>query len=493
MQYDLVVIGSGPAGQKGAIAASKLNKRVAIVERRSSQIGGNCLHTGTIPSKTMREAIMHLSGYRHRDVYGERYRQKRHVRMKDLQRKVESVALHEMGVIEDQLDRNGIDMFSGQAKFLGPNSIEVIGESGRNVLETDRVLIAAGTRPEHPEGIPFDGQHVFDSDQILQIDRVPRSMIVVGGGVIGLEYGIMFATLGVRVTVVDGRERLLSFCDREIIDTLLYHGRSIGMVFRLGEDVVNINTMSNDRTAIELESGKRLIAETVLMAVGRRGDTDDLDLPAAGLEPDSRGRIGCSEQFQTDVPHIYAVGDVVGFPALASASKVQGRQAVAHAFGQPEAEFGLMPYGLFTIPEISMVGDSEETLTKNKVPYEVGVARFRELARGQISGELMGMLKLLFHRHTHRILGIHCIGESATEIIHIGQAVMHFDGTMEYFRDAVFNYPTMAECYKIAAFNGLNKLDLDRQDVDASVDPSEAALLDEVHELVEATQAVAAS
>ena len=493
MQYDLVVIGSGPAGQKGAIAASKLDKRVAIVERRSSQIGGNCLHTGTIPSKTMREAIMHLSGYRHRDVYGEKYRHKRQIRMKDLQRKIESVASHEMGVIEDQLDRNGIDMFSGQAKFLGPHSVEVVGESGRNVLDTDRVLIAAGTRPEHPDGIPFDGRHVFDSDQLLQIDRVPRSMIVVGGGVIGLEYGIMFATLGVRVTVVDGRERLLSFCDREIIDTLLYHGRSIGMVFRLGEDVVDINTMSNDRTAIELESGKRLIAETVLMAVGRRGDTADLELATAGLEPDSRGRISCNEHFQTDVPHIYAVGDVVGFPALASASKVQGRKAVAHAFGQAEADFGLMPYGLFTIPEISMVGDSEETLTKNKVPYEVGVARFRELARGQISGELMGMLKLLFHRHTHRILGIHCIGESATEIIHIGQAVMHFDGTMEYFRDAVFNYPTMAECYKIAAFNGLNKLDLDKPDTNASVEAGEAAILDEVHELVEVTQAVAAS
>lgn len=488
MKYDLVVIGSGPAGQKGAIAATKLHKRVAIVERRSNQIGGVCLHSGTIPSKTMREAIMHLSGYRHRDVHGEQYRRKRQIRMQDLQRQVESVAAHEMGVIEDQLDRNGIDILSGQARFLGPHSIEVVGESGRVVLETDKVLVASGTRPDQPAGIPFDGRRVFDSDQLLNIETVPRSMIVVGGGVIGIEYGIMFATLGVRVIVVDGRERLLSFCDREIIDTLLFHGRSIGMVFRLGEDVVGIDNLSNDRVAVGLESGKRLIAETVLMATGRRGDTEELDLPIAGLEPDSKGRIKCSEHFQTDVPHIYAVGDVVGFPALASVSKEQGRKAVAHAFGQPETKTGLMPYGLFTIPEISMVGDSEETLTKNKVPYEVGVARFRELARGQISGDQMGVLKLLFHRETRQILGIHCIGESATEIIHIGQAVMHFGGTMEYFRDAVFNYPTMAECYKIAAFNGLNKLDLDQKVVS-----TEAAILDEVNELIEATHTATAS
>lgn len=496
MHYDLVVLGSGPSGQKGAIAAAKLGKRVAIVERKSAQIGGVCSHTGTIPSKTMREAILHLSGYRHRDVYGEQYRRKRHITIGDLQRKVLSVSQHERDVIEDQLDRNGVDIFSGNAKFLGPNTIEVTSEGIQTVLEADKVLLAVGTVPDRPANTNFDGHRVFDSDQLLSIDRVPRSMLVVGGGVIGIEYAIMFATLGVHVTVIDGRERLLSFCDSEIVDSLLYHCRSIGMVFRLGEDVVRLSQLGNDRVALELESGKRLVAETALMAVGRRGDTDGLNLEAAGLTADKRGRVKCNENHQTEVPHIYAVGDVIGFPALASTAMEQGRKAVANAFDQPATDFDLMPYGLFTIPEISMVGQSEEQLTKDRVPYEVGVARFREIARGQILGDQMGLLKLLFHRETLSLLGVHCIGVSATEIVHIGQAVMHFGGTIEYFRDNVFNYPTMAECYKVAAFDGLNKLGLDIRD---HVPTQEAEILEQVDELVvgletpAATEAVAAT
>lgn len=482
MHYDLVVIGSGPAGQKGAIAAAKLGKRVAVIERKSSQIGGACLHTGTIPSKTMREAIMHLSGYRQRDVYSEQYRRKRRIRMEDLRRKIDAVAARERQVIEDQLDRNGIDIYSGHAAFVDPHTVEVTEHGVPVRLTGDRILIGTGTRPYRDESIPFDGRRVFDSDELLQLDHIPRSMIVVGGGVIGLEYGIMFQTLGVQVTVVDGRDQLLPFCDREIVETLQYHSRSIGMVLRLGEDVVETTVRDNDRVAIELESGKRLVAESVLVAMGRCGDTEQLNLTATGLTPDDKGRITCSKHFQTDVPHIYAVGDVVGFPALASASMEQGRRAVRHAFGGDARPSGLMPYGLFTIPEISMVGESEETLTSAHVPYETGVARFREISRGQIAGDRTGMLKLLFHRETRKLLGVHCIGHGATEIIHIGQAVMHFDGTIDYFRDVVLNYPTMAECYKVAAFDGLNKLELD-----VRTDERETAILEEVHDLIEDT------
>lgn len=460
MRYDLVVVGSGPAGQKGAIAAAKLNKRVAIIDRRRKGVGGVCLHTGTIPSKTMREAILHLTGFRHREVYGQRFRDKRKVKMCDLQRQVQQVIENEVEVIQDQLDRNGVDVFSGDAAFVSPHEIVVHNETGAIHLETDHVLIATGTKPARPDNIPFDGEQIFDSDEVLQLQNIPRSMVVIGGGVIGIEYAIMFATLGVRVTVVDGRERLLEFCDREIIDTLLFHCRSLGMTFRLGENVIGMDKISNGQVAIHLESGKRLIGESVLYAIGRVGDTESLNLPAAGLKPDERGRLWCDENHRTWVPHIYGVGDVVGFPALASVSMEQGRRAVCHAFGQHFTPCEQMPYGLYTVPEISMVGKSEEQLTKEKVPYEVGVARFREIARGQILGDQMGMLKLLFHRTTHKLLGVHCIGETATEIIHIGQTVMAFGGGVDYFRDTVFNYPTMAECYKVAAFDGLNKLHL---------------------------------
>jgi len=462
MHYDLLVIGSGPAGQKGAIAAAKLRKRVAVIERRREVMGGVCLHTGTIPSKTMREAILHLTGYRQRAVYGDVYRKKRQITMADLRRKLSQVTQHELEVVQDQLERNGVDVYSGTARFVDPHRVEVTSVEGKQALEGDNILIACGTKPARPGHIPFDGKHVFDSDEILALDRIPRSMIVVGAGVIGIEYAIMFATLGVQVTVVDGRDRMLDFCDREIVETLVHHARSLGMVFRLGEEVIGIDVLSQGMAVVELESGKRLIGETVLFSVGRVGDTDDLNLPAAGLEPDDRGRLWCSEDHQTWAPHIYGAGDVVGFPALASVSMEQGRRAVCHAFGEPYERFRYMPYGLFTIPEISMVGDSEQKLTADCVPYEVGVARYREIARGHISGDTQGLLKLMFHRQTRKLLGVHCIGEYATEIVHIGQADMALGGTIDYFRDTVFNYPTMAECYKVAAFDGLNKLCYDK-------------------------------
>lgn len=460
MRYDLVVIGSGPAGQKAAIAAAKQNWHVAIVERRRELLGGVSLHTGTIPSKTIREAILHLTGYRHRDVYDDSYRRKREITMDELRLMIRNVGLSEWQVLQDQFARNRIHVVCGEATFLDPHRIAVNGQGENHVLEAKHILLAPGTRPSRPDHVPFNGESVFDSDEVLKISHVPRSMIVVGGGVIGLEYAIMFATLGVQVTVVDGRSQLLEFCDREIIETLLHHARSLGMVFRLGESVVQIREPKPGRVAVELESGKRLLGETVLFSVGRVGDTVNLGLPRAGLEADNRGRIRCNAHFQTTVPHIYAVGDVVGFPALASTSMEQGRRAACHMMGHEFEPSQNMPYGLFTIPEISMVGQNEEQLTEARVPYEVGMARFSEIARGHIAGDTLGMLKLLFHRETRKLLGVHVIGEAATEIVHIGQTLMAFGGTIDYFRDTVFNYPTMAECYKVAALDGLNKLSL---------------------------------
>jgi NAD(P) transhydrogenase len=460
MRYDLIVVGSGPAGQKAAIAAAKQSWRVAVVERKHELLGGVSLHTGTIPSKTIREAILHLTGYRHRDVYEDTYRRKREITMDQLRLMIRNVNQTEWQVLQDQFARNRVDVVCGEASFVDPHRIEVAGRGESQILEGRHLLLAPGTRPSRPSHIPFNGTSIFDSDEILALRNVPRSMIVVGGGVIGLEYAIMFATLGVQVTVIDGRSQLLEFCDREIIETLLHHSRSLGMVFRLGESVVQIREPKPGRVAVELESGKRLMGETVLFSVGRAGDTEALRLERAGLEVDKRGRISCNSQFQTCVPHIYAVGDVVGFPALASTSMEQGRRAACHMLGREFEPCQYMPYGLFTIPEISMVGQNEQQLTEARVPYEVGMARFSEIARGQIAGDHSGMLKLLFHRETRKLLGLHVIGESATEIVHIGQAVMSLGGTIDYFRDTVFNYPTMAECYKVAALDGLNKLSL---------------------------------
>ena len=341
MSYDMIIIGSGPAGQKGAIAASTLGKRVALLERQMCNLGGVCLHTGTIPSKIMREAIIHLTGFRQRDVYGEQFRHKRHITMESLQRKLEQVTRSERETIDEQLNRNGIDVYAGEASFIDPHTIEVRSNGAGTRLVGDKFLLSPGTTPARP-------------------NHIPRSMIVVGAGVIGIEYAIMFATLGVHVTVVDGRDRLLDFCDREIVDGLLHHARSLEMKIRLGEEVTSIVRSSSGAVAVEFESKKRLVADTVLFSVGRTGDTDKLNLEAAGLEGCKRGRIEINSDLQTSVPHIYAVGDVIGFPALASTSMEQGRRAVCHAFGHPFEPCKTIPYGLYTIPEISMIGPTEE-------------------------------------------------------------------------------------------------------------------------------------
>src|SRR5579872_1406064 len=458
-EYDLVVIGSGPAGQKGAICAAKMRKRVAIIDLKKT-LGGVCVHTGTIPSKTLREAVLYLTGLRLRTFYGRSYVVKDRISMSDLIFRAQAVMTREIDVIKAQLHRNYVETFEGDARFLDDHTVEVKNEEGSHLLRGRYILIACGTRPAHTDGIPIDGTRIFDSDQVHSLEVVPRELIVVGAGIIGLEYASMFAALGVKVTLLDQRPVLLDFADREIIEALLFQLRQLGTVFRLGEKVVSIGfDQERDRVFAKLESGKNVHGQALLYTVGRQANSDQLNLAAAGLQCDGRGKLGVNENFQTAVPHIYAAGDVIGFPALASTSMEQGRLASCAIFGKPgKMPANLIPYGIYTIPEISMVGQTEEQLTRDRIPYEVGVARYAELAKGQMLGDEQGLLKLLFDPTSLKILGVHVIGDRATEIVHIGQAVMAMGGTIEYFRDAVLNYPTLAEAYKVAALDGLNKL-----------------------------------
>jgi NAD(P) transhydrogenase len=459
IQYDLIVIGSGPAGQRAAVAAAKMNKRVVVVEARTV-VGGVCINTGTIPSKTMREAVLHLSGYNYRSIYGINYRVKEKITMADLAFRTQAVIKTEVDVTEAQLSRNGIDVVHGIARFISPNQVHVEGPQTETTLEADRIIIAVGTKPAGSPKVPVNGRNIINSDQILGLASLPHSLIVVGGGVVGVEYTCMFAVLGVRVTLIEKRDRLLEFADREIIEALSYHLRDARVTMRLGEEVESVEELPPDTVVANLESKKRVSGDALLYAVGRQGNVDDLNLAAAGLEADKRGRIAVDEHYRTKVDHIYAVGDVVGFPALASVSMEQGRIAAARAFndGAATSNPGFYPYGIYTIPEISFIGKTEEQLTDEDVPYEVGMAYYREVARGQIRGDTTGRLKLIFHRDTRKVLGVHIIGEGATELVHIGQAVMTLNGTIDYFIDTVFNYPTLAECYKVAAFNGLGRL-----------------------------------
>jgi NAD(P) transhydrogenase len=456
--YDLIVIGSGPAGHHAAIQGAKLGRRVAIVERQQ-WVGGVCINTGTIPSKTLREAVLYLSGVHQRGFYGVSYRVKPQVTMHDLMFRCHHVIEREVDVYRAQFARNGVDVLEGHAAFEDPHTIRVTGANGANRFRADYFVIATGTTPAQARGAPSDHSSIIDSDGLFRLNDVPKSMIVVGGGVIGLEYACMFSTLGVAVTVVDGRHRLLDFLDTEIVDALVYHMRSAGVTFRLGEVVERVECVGGRHVVAHLVSQKQIHAETLLYAAGRQGNTGSLNLGAAGLEADTRGRLSVDANFRTAVPHIFAAGDVVGFPSLASVSMEQGRVASANAFGIPTVTVPrLFPYGIYTIPEVSFVGHTEEQLTDAQVPYEVGVANYREIARGGIIGDTIGRLKLIFHRETGAVLGVHIIGDGATELVHIGQAVISLGGTIRYFLDHVFNYPTLAECYKVAALAGINKL-----------------------------------
>jgi len=457
-QYDLLVIGSGPAGQRAAIQGAKSGKRVALVEKREV-VGGCCINTGTIPSKTMREAVLHLTGFAYQGIYGVNYRVKEKITMGDLGFRVQHVIKTETDITQAQLSRNGIELIYGTAQFVDSTHIRVESSRGVSDYEAGIIIIGTGTKPAISPKVPINGRTIINSDQILQMPEIPKILIVVGGGVIGVEYTCMFAALGVRVILVEKRPRLLEFADAEMIEALSYHLRDHRVTMRLNEEVESVEETPACGVVANLMSKKKISGDALLYAIGRQGSVEELNLPAAGLEADNRGRIPVDAFFRTKQPHIFAVGDVIGFPSLASVSMEQGRIAAATALGIPvHSNPATYPYGIYTIPEISFIGKTEEQLTDEDVPYEVGVAFYREIARGQIRGDTTGRLKLIFHRETKEILGVHIIGEGASELLHIGQAVMILKGTVEYFVDTVFNYPTLAECYKAAAFNGLNKL-----------------------------------
>src|SRR5215471_17444475 len=456
--YDFIVIGSGPAGQRAAIQAAKSGRSVAVVEQREI-VGGVCINTGTIPSKTMREAVLYLSGFQYQGIYGVNHHVKDKITMDDLSFRVNQVIKTEVDVIHRQLKQNGVEVLTGVASFLDPTHVRVTNSRGQCDLEAPAILIATGTKPAVSPTVPINGRTIINSDQILDLQEVPKTLIVVGGGVIGVEYACMFAILGVRVILVEKRPRLLEFADQEIVEALSYHLRDHRVTLRLGEEVASVEEIPAGGVVANLQSKKRISGDALLYAVGRQGNVDELNLAAAGLEADNRGRIAVDKEYHTKVPNIYAVGDVIGFPSLASVSMEQGRIAAANAFGlKIQSNPATYPYGIYTIPEISFIGKTEEQLTDEDVPYEVGMAYYRETARGQIRGDTTGRLKIIFHRETRELLGIHIIGEGAAELLHIGQAVMVLKGTVDYFIHTVFNYPTLAECYKAAAFNGLNKL-----------------------------------
>jgi len=456
--FDLLVIGSGPGGQKAAIAAAKLERRVAIVERQD-MMGGVCLNTGTIPSKTLREAVLYLTGLDQREMYGQSYRVKDEITIADLAARTQHVVGREVEVVRSQLTRNRIAILTGTARFTDANAVEIDDGHGRlRKVSARHIVIATGTRPARPASVAFDDRTVIDSDGIIHLERVPRSMVVAGAGVIGIEYVSMFAALGTKVTVVEQRDRMLEFCDLEVVEALKYHLRDLAVTFRFGETVTSVEARPEGAIA-SLASGKRIPAETVMYSAGRQGQTDDLGLAAAGLSADKRGRIEVDEFFRTAVPNIYAVGDVIGFPALAATSMEQGRLAAHHACGEPvHAAHMLQPIGIYSLPEISFIGKTQDELTQDCVPFEVGVSRYRELARGQIIGDSYGVLKLLVSPDDRTLLGVHVFGTGATELVHIGQAVMGCGGTVDYLVDAVFNYPTLAESYKVAALDATNKM-----------------------------------
>lgn len=456
--YDLLVIGSGPAGQRAAIQGAKVGKRVALIERREV-VGGACINTGTIPSKTMREAVMHLSGYRYQGIYGMNYRVKEKITMADLSFRIQHVMKTEIDVTQAQLSRNEVEMLFGSASFLDNSHVRVLHSHGQSDYEASVIVIATGTKPSSSPAVPINGTTIINSDQILSMESIPKTLIVVGGGVIGVEYTSMFAALGVRVILIEKQARLLGFADSEIIEALCYHLRDSRVTLRLNEEVESVEETAEGSVVANLKSRKKISGDMLLYSIGRYGNVEDLNLPAAGLEADDRGRIAVDDQYRTKQPNILAVGDVIGFPSLASVSMEQGRIAAGQAFGVSlQTQPAYYPYGIYTIPEISFVGKTEEQLTDEDVPYEVGLAYYREIARGQIRGDTTGRLKLIFHRDTKELLGVHIIGEGASELVHIGQAVLTLGGTIEYFVNTVFNYPTLAECYKAAAFNGLNKL-----------------------------------
>ncbi len=457
---DLLCIGSGPAGQRAAVQAAKLGKRVVVIEKQRV-VGGVCLDTGTIPSKTFREAVLAFGrqAEQFRKLHG--FAVPSRPSVEQLFARVNEVVEREGEVVQRQLERNDVRVVRGEASFIDEHTVQVFAEEVLQWVRAEHVVIAVGTVPAPPLGVKGEHPQIITSDKVMGLERLPRSMVVVGAGVIGLEYASMFGSLGVDVTLVDSRHRPLEFLDTEIVDELIHQMRNYGVTFRLGETVEQMECSEGKpaKAVIYLESGKKLVSDLVLFAVGRIGATESLGLERAGLEADERGRLKVNERFQTAVPHILAAGDVIGYPSLAATSSEQGRLAACHAFGmKAEPMPANFPIGIYAVPEISMVGENEQNLTIKKVPYETGMARYREIARGHIMGDDSGLLKLLFHRKNRQLLGVHAIGLGATELVHIGQAVLGLGGGLDYFINTVFNYPTMAECYKVASLDAFNKL-----------------------------------
>ena len=460
--FDLLCIGSGPGSQRAAIAAAKAHKRVAIVERWP-MVGGVCTHTGTIPSKTFRHAVGGMARWRQVIEDGYIASERSMPGMAQLIERVDSVIREDASVIEHQLRRNNVQLVEGFGSFVDPHTVSVSSETGGRTLTAKNILIGVGTRPAKPPSFEGCEEFIKTSDALLRINQLPKSLIVVGAGVIGIEYASMFAQLEVDVTLIDRRERPLEFVDHELVDELLHQLRAEGVTCLLGEDVDTIERYEGEchRGRVKLKSGKQVVGDVILFSIGRQGQTEGLNLEAAGLEADCRGRLTVDEQFRTEVNHIFAVGDVIGYPALAATSSEQGRHAANAAFGLRDRPMpSHFPIGIYSIPAISMVGRTEQELTAESIPYVTGVARYEEIARGQIVKDCTGLFKMLFHSDTHALLGVHCIGTEATELVHIGQAVLHLGGGMNYFLDTVFNYPTFAECYKVAAFDAANKLGL---------------------------------
>jgi len=458
--YDLVVIGSGPAGRRAAVQAAKLGKAVLVIEGRC-RVGGVSVHTGTIPSKTLRETALNLSGWRERGFYGNAYRIKKEICGDDLGLRLGKTLEHEVDVLEHQFQRNGVRTIAGVGRFIDPHTINIACSDGSNLaVQAERALIAVGTVPFRPESVPFDDVNIIDSDSLIDTPRVPRSLTVVGAGVIGIEYATIFSALDVQVTLVEPRSTFLDFIDREIIEEFVHQLRDRGMAIRLGSPVAKIEKDARGCPVTTLEDGRAVRSEVLLYAAGRMGATVDLGLEHCGLTTDNRGRVTVDPKtFQTSVPHIYAAGDVIGFPSLASTSMEQGRIAACHAFGLPMPPAPqYFPYGIYAVPEISTVGMNEQEVREKGIPYECGVARFRETSRGHIMGLNTGLMKMIFSLKTRRLLGVHIIGEGATELIHIGQAVLNLKGTLDYFIENTFNYPTLAEAYKIAALDAWNRM-----------------------------------
>jgi len=457
--YDLLVIGTGPAGEKAAAQAAYFGKRAAIVES-SLDFGGACINTGTIPSKILRESALYFSGIKQRGLYGVDYSLREGLTIESFMHRKDVLVAEERRKVSDNLAAHHVDVIHGVASFKDPHTLAVTTRHEEIVgLQADFILIATGSRPHRPPEIPFDDQITFDSDSILKMGRIPASLAVIGGGVIGCEYASIFTALGVQVALVDGRDRVLPFLDAEISEKLRERLSSLGVNFLLEERMARIER-TGQGVHIELQSGKTLDTDTALFAAGRRGATDELHLENAGLALNKRGYIEVNESYRTSVPSIYAAGDVIGFPALASTSMEQGRVAVCHAFGfqYKKRVASMLPMGVYTIPEISAAGETEASCKEKGIEYEVGRARYANNARGLIAGDSTGLLKLIFRRSDRQLLGVHILGESATELIHLGMMVLETGGSLDLFIDFVFNFPTLSEMYKYAAYDGLGNL-----------------------------------